>query len=205
VILWDLTAIPELAKVKPPKWPDLEPPKPAPEKALPAEELTQLWDDLAGADAVKASKAMWRLADHPKSSLPLLRDRLKPVTAPKAEVLAAVLKDLNDDDQGTRTRASAALVEFGTVVVPDLKKALKESPPAEVKNRLENALKALRPPYKGGPTLSRLRGIEALEHAGTDEARALLKELAGGASAAVETQAARQSLDRLDKADASRK
>lgn len=197
-MLWDLDSLPEVKKVKPPKRLD-DRPKPPAEAELSKEKVEAMWADLAADDAAKAYQAMWGLALHPKSSLPLLRDRLKPAAAPKTEHVAKLVADLNSDDFNTRQKAASELETFGPVVAPELRQALKDTDSAQVRRSLEEILKTLRPPIRDGALLRRLRAVEALEHIGSAEARAVLKDLAKGAPAALETQAAKETLDRLEK------
>lgn len=106
VLLWDLTALPELKDLKPPSLGA----QPANQttKLLSPEETTRHWDALA-ADAAPAYQALWSLVLHPASSLPLLRERL--LSAGTAEVTAFgdLLADLNSADRPASDRARAAL------------------------------------------------------------------------------------------------
>jgi hypothetical protein len=158
-----------------------------------------LWADLGDGDARKAYRAVLDLADEPAAAAALLRGRLRPVPAVDAKRIEALLADLNSDDYATRRKATEALEALADLAVPALKKALAAGPSAEVRKRvgalLERAEGRAVPPEQ----LRALRGIEALEHAGTAEARAVLEALAGGAPPSRLTREARASLVRLAK------
>jgi WD40 repeat protein len=198
LLLWDLTAFPDVKDVKPPKPPDAPPAEE--EKPLSAEDATKAWDDLASDDAARAYQGMWALALHPKAGLPLLRDRLKPAEGPDPKKLAAWLADLESDDFDTRSKAKAGLSGVAELIAPQLRKLRKETDPKNknLRKELEEVLQA------AGPTLSGLklqgvRAVEALEHVGSDDARALLRQLAKGLDDAPTTRAAKEALARLEK------
>jgi WD40 repeat protein len=174
-----------------------KPEAPAPEKVLSSQRLNQLWSDLADVDAARAYRAMWSLALHPKSSLPLLRERLKPATAPSTEYVKRLIKDLNSEDYATREAANAELDNCALLIGAELRGALKFTESKEAQRRLQKLVKGLDPPYTEGTPLRRLRAVEALEHIGTSEAQELLQELGKGAPAALETQAAKEALERI--------
>src|SRR5262249_9398993 len=72
----------------------------------------ELWRDLAGADAGRAYAAIWRLADDPAAAA-FLKERLKPVALPSAEVLRSLLNDLDSDQFTVREAAERKLRELG--------------------------------------------------------------------------------------------
>jgi Tol biopolymer transport system component len=167
-------------------------------KELSREEAEKLWDDLA-ADAPRAYRAVWVLALAPKGSLPLLRERLKPAVAPKAEDVARLIADLDSDDFQARRRAGAELSRVAALIAPELRQALKDVQSREVRRSLQELVESTEGPITDGERLRMLRAVEALGLIGTEEARAVLRELAKGPPAAPETQAAKQALDRLTK------
>jgi len=184
IFLWDVSG------KRPPAWkvPELSP------KAL-----DQLWADLANADVAVARRALWTLVAAPKQSAPLLRERLKPVPAVDAKRIAQLIADLDSADFDMREQATAELERLGLLAEPALRQALASRPSLEVRKRAEELLKKLERPITSPETLRNLRAIEALEHIGIKEAKALLQELAQGAPAALETQAAKETLHRLEK------
>jgi WD40 repeat protein len=161
-----------------------------------AADLPRLWDELAGPDAARAYAASWRLTDAPAPALPLLRKHLRPVTPAPAETVRPLLADLDSNDFRQREAAAARLRELGDRAGAALREAAKASPPPEKRRRLEALLKALeRTP--SGAALREVRAATVLERVGTAEARALLKELAGGVADARLTREAKASLERL--------
>ena len=97
-----------------------------------------------------------------------------------AEVLSAV-RQMSDEDRAA------------------VRRALDEKPSAELRRRAEELLARLRPELGGGAALRDLRAVEALEQAGTAEARVLLRELASGADGHPLTVEAKTSLRRLER------
>ncbi len=158
-----------------------------------------LWADLGDGDARKAYRAVLELADDPAGAASLLRGKLRPVTAADGRQVEALIADLNSDDYATRQKATAGLEALAELAVPALKKALAAKPSAEVRKRVSALLERVEGAAVPPEQLRALRGIEALEHAGTAEARAVLEGLAKGAPQARLTREARASLLRLAK------
>jgi WD40 repeat protein len=156
-----------------------------------------LWADLASEDAVRARRAVWALAGAPAEAVPLLRARLSPV--PEARRVARLIADLADANFEDRERATRELEALGPEVGPALRKALRARPPLEPRKRLERLLERLdgKPP---AAFVRRLRAVEALERAGTPEARAALERLAAGGEGLRLTEEARSTLARLRRA-----
>jgi WD40 repeat protein len=163
---------------------------------LPADDLTALWDDLAAADAGKAYRATWRVTSDPAASVPFLAKRLRPAKE-DAALLAKLLAGLDSDEFAEREEATRRLKELGDLAGPALRAANEGVLSAEARQRVEDVLHKLEGPVEA-PQLARgLRGVEALEHVGSVEARRLLEELAAGAPAARLTREAKASLQRL--------
>lgn len=161
------------------------------------EALARLWADLAGDDAARARRAVWVLADSPKQSLPLLADKLKPVPEVSDKELSRLIRDLDANKYATREQARSDLQKLRELAEPALRRALDNDPSAELSRALKELLSALDRPITDKEKLRRLRAVEALEHSGTKEAQAVLKEMAKGAPAALETQGAKEALERL--------
>jgi WD40 repeat protein len=150
----------------------------APAKGDPAE----WWADLAIADAAAAYAAVWRIADAADDvALPLLRKRLRPVTAADAERVGRLIGELDSDQFRTRDRAFKELADLGHAARPAVRAALTKKPSAESASRLEQLLSKLVGPPGAGESLRTWRALAALEAKGTPGAVALLKELAAGA------------------------
>jgi WD40 repeat protein len=177
-------------------------PEGAPAAGLSDEELKAAWNELAGADASRAHRAVWALTAAPRQTLPWLKGRLRPITPPDPKRLAQLLADLDSDDFAVREEAARALKELDESAGPALRKALADRPSAETRQRLEQLRGELDQPPGPPERLRVLRAVEVLEHIGTAEARRILERLAGGMPEARVTEDAKQSLDRLAKRDA---
>jgi hypothetical protein len=138
-----------------------------------------LWEQLAASDARAAFRAVWRLADHPDLSLPLLRRHLHAATALPAGRIAGWVRDLGDEDFSVREKASGELEKAGDLAEAALRKALSESDSLEVRRRAERLLQSL----ESGPSseiVRQVRAVEVLGQVGTPEACELLEVLARG-------------------------
>jgi hypothetical protein len=158
-----------------------------------------LWDALAGADAAAAYRAVWALSET-KGVGKFLRERVAPVKPTDAVRLAKWIADLNSPRFRERDEAAKGLAKLGELAVPALEKVLAAPPSVEVHQRVRNLLEALK--REPSPLeIRRMRAVQALELAGTAEARATLRAWAGGASGARLTEDARAALRRLDRRD----
>jgi HEAT repeat protein len=83
--------------------------------------------------------------------------------------------------------------------VPALKKALAAQPTLETRRRIEALLDLVSDSNLSADNLRLVRAVEALERMATPEARMALQRLAGGAPAALGTEAAQEALRRLSK------
>jgi hypothetical protein len=175
-------------------------------KPLGEEQAQACWEALRGDDARKAYRAVVRLAAAPKEAVPFLRARVRPAAPLPREgqqLLDRWLRDLDDDRFEVRERASAALVRLGEAALPAARKTLAESPSAEVRRRLQDVVERLARLALSPQGRAALRGVEALEYAGTAEARGLLKELAAGLPETRLTREAEAALARLARGGAS--
>ena len=160
--------------------------------------LETLWSDLAAEDAARAYQAIHKIAPSRSSAIPFLRKRLHPVAAVDAKHLDKLISALDSDDFALRQKSTEELQKLGEVALPACRKALEGQP----------SLKA--PPFGGavGQSATRVVGSvrrtsafaasdQALELAGTSEARELLETLAAGAKGVRLTAEAKASLARL--------
>jgi RNA polymerase sigma factor (sigma-70 family) len=159
-LVWDLTGLP-----RPPARPALTP-----------ERLGRLWQDLAGADAAAAYRAIGTLAGAPEQAVPFLAGRLKPVPPADPKEVARLLADLDSDRFAVRERAGKELQQLGEAAEPGLRQALAGEVSPGVRRRVEELLDRL----QGWPAerLRTVRALEALERIGTPEARAVVAKLA---------------------------
>lgn len=139
-------------------------------------ELEACWSDLAHKDAARAYQAELRLAAAPQA-VSFLTTHLP--TEPPAEParLAALIKELDDDDFAVRQRATAQLERLGGRAEAALQKALEGPVEPDARRRIEGILAKL-DPTKSPKALRWLRAVEALEAMGTPQARAVLRSLA---------------------------
>jgi hypothetical protein len=126
-----------------------------------------------------------------------LRGRLRPVSAAASPRVRRLIADLDDDRFAVRERAAAELTRLAHESEPAVRQALGGRPSQEARRRLEGVLNGLEREVPSPELLQALRAVEALERAGTPEARRLLAELAGGAAEAWLTREATAALKRL--------
>jgi hypothetical protein len=169
VLTWDLTRLIN--------------PRPARAGSLPAEALDALWTDLASNDGPRAFEAMWKLAACPDQAVALIRQRVRPVTAPEPKRLVSLITELESGRLDQRRAAEAELQRLGQLAEPALRAALAESPPLSLRQRLDRLL-ALCAKTPGAERLRQLRTVEILEWIGSAEAGQVLRDLAAGAPAA---------------------
>jgi hypothetical protein len=179
-LVWDVGGLPRAGKIQTVKLSDRE--------------LEGLWGRLAGADVPAASLALQTLARAPAQTVPLLRQRVGPVSAEK---IARLLADLDDESFPVRDRAMKELERYGKFAEPALRQALKRKPSIEVHRRIEALLDNLSRPQAASESLRALRAVEVLEMIGTREARQVLEAVAKGAPEAELTRQAKAALERL--------
>jgi WD40 repeat protein len=180
VVLWDLTG------------------RQAPGSRRTAVDADRCWRELARADAPRAYAAVWGLAAVPAVSVPLLRQRLRPLPVPDEagqRRLRRWVADLDGEDFSTRQRAAEELEKLAEVAAPVLRAALKDRPAPEARRQIERLLAALS--AWTGERLRVSRAVAVLEQIATPEARRLLEDLAAGAPEALPTREAKAALERL--------
>ena len=139
---------------------------------LTAQQLNELWSDLAG-EAAQADRAIWTLALVPKQSLPLLKDELQPLPQAPADQVAKLIADLDNERFAVRQEAAKALEQLGEAAEGALRQALEGKLPLEVQQRLQQLVEK-----RDKDIIRKLRAIETVEHIGTSEARQVLESLA---------------------------
>jgi hypothetical protein len=156
-----------------------------------------MWANLADdQDAAGAFRAIGGFADQPAATIALFRERLKPALPPDRDEVARLIADLDDQAFPRRERAEKELVRLGDVAGPAVREALRISPSAEARRRLQGILARLE---SSAPTPEQLRAIRAtavLERIGTAEADELLREWASGTAGARLTREAKAALER---------
>lgn len=164
---------------------------------LSPEQLQALWTDLAGADAAKAFDAIGRLTASPEQAVPMLKTKLRPVSAAGKQQVARLIADLDSDDFAVREKAMEQLRQLSERAELDLREGLKGKLSLESRKRIEELLEAVRAAALSPDNLRNLRAVEVLEYVGTSAAQDVLKTLAKGASSARLTREATASLERL--------
>jgi WD40 repeat protein len=159
--------------------------------------LEEYWRDLADSDAPRAYRAVRALAHDPGSSVPLFRERLRPVSFAGPERIHAWIAVLDSSWYRGRQEAIDELLVQAEVAEPVLRKVLAGRPSVEVRRRLAEILGAKEQGQFSPRQLRLLRAVEALEDAGTKEAQEVLATLAQGTPAFRITREARAALDRL--------
>jgi len=158
---------------------------------LSAEQLLACWNDLGG-DAQQAFRSMCKLADD-AGSIEFLRKELRQLTAPvDARQVSKLLADLDSAQFAVRAKAQEQLATLGIASEGELHKALVGKPSAEVRNRIDDLLKAVH-----GKKLASLRAVEVLEWIKTPAAKELLQVLSKSGPDDALTKEARRSLARL--------
>jgi WD40 repeat protein len=158
--------------------------------------LETLWADLADTDAGKAYRAIWALALTPEKAVPFLKARLQPASGDRKQI-DKLIRDLESQVFAVRDKAAADLERLSDAAEEALRQALQGKPGLELKRRVEILLARISE-SAGSPALVRQeRALEALESAGTQEARELVKRLADGYPAARWTQMAKATHARL--------
>jgi WD40 repeat protein len=186
VLLWDLTGLTRPA---------------GKEAKLTPRQREACWADLRGSDAGAAYRAVCTLAGDPAGSVPFLRKRLAGLKWPEGLSPARVtrlLADLDADDFGVREKASQDLERAGRQVNRSLKQLLAKPPSLEARHRARRILAKL-PASLSAEDLSALRGVQALEYAGTPEARKALEHFARGPAWFPLTEEAGLALERLSR------
>jgi hypothetical protein len=163
-------------------------------------ELQQLWVGLQDRDPARAFKSILPLAGAGDVATGFLKARVKPIPELDAKRVETLLAELNADEQPVRSAATQELRKLGRLVEPALRQHLMETTtPKEVEVRIQGILDDL-PAAKPDPDeQTALRAVTVLEQIGSPAARALLKELAGGAKGADLTRTARLALECLDR------
>jgi len=129
----------------------------------------------------------------------VLREHLKPVAKPDADRVKRLITDLDGDRFGVREKATRELEQLAELAAAALQQALGDNASAESRARLGGLLEKVSDAARTPEQLRVLRAVEVLELIGNTEARGVLKALAGGAPASIQTQAAQRALERLER------
>jgi hypothetical protein len=168
-------------------------------KPLAADDLDRLWTQLA-VNGPPADDAIEILAGIPTQAIAFLGPRIQaPAPAVDAKKIAALITKLDDDSFSERESATKELEKLGADTLPQLRHAAVEAKSAEVRQRARNLLDKLKNASLT-PDQKRMQAVfSVLELIGSDEARKLLEEVAGGKAGAWLAAEAEDSLKRLRK------
>jgi WD40 repeat protein len=155
------------------------------------------WDGLASTDARAAYRAIAVLVDAPSRSVPLIRERARPVPLLDTERVQRLLADLDSGVFAERERATRELDKLRDPARGALRRFLKGKPSAEAQRRAGKLLARADEPITDGAFLQQLRAVEVLEFIGSAEAQQVLGKLCTGAPEARLTSEAKASLARL--------
>jgi hypothetical protein len=170
---------------------------------LTAQELTEVWEELAQGDAPRGFRAMGVLVRAEPQAMSLLRGKLHPATADDTQSIRKLIADLDSDSFGARERALHELARLGVLARPLLQEALSRNPSAEAEQRLTKLLNE--PAANPSPDVVRTsRALEVLEQLGTVEAGVFLEAMSRGAPEAWLTHEAKTACERLQPRSASR-
>jgi RNA polymerase sigma factor (sigma-70 family) len=166
---------------------------------LTAAELDACWQDLAGADAARAYRAVRRLARDAAQSVPFLDRRLQPVPDVDEKHLSRLIAALDSKTFAVREQAGRELDCLGELAGPALRQALKGDIPIEVRRRAQRLLDKERQRQQNPPAdlLQALRALEVLEAIGNAEAVKVLDRIGRGATRARLTLDAKASVERV--------
>jgi hypothetical protein len=169
----------------------------AAEAPLSADEFQSEWRHLHGGDALRAYRALWKLAANPKLALAQLEKQLRPVQPVDPKAIAQWIADLESDKLAVREAAKAELTKAGDVAWPALRDALAKGPSLELQTRVRQLLGNQDDLLPFPDRLVRVRSLELLEQLPAADALALVQTLADGAAEAWLTQEAKMMARRM--------
>jgi len=154
------------------------------------------WEDMAGADDVKALRAIAFFSKTPKESLAYLKANVKPILI-DAKMIAVWIGDLESEQFAVRERARVELEACGEYAVQYLEAALDGKPTLNTRKQIETILKRLKSPERPARWVQTVRALALLEQFGTPEAKEVVLAVSKGRAKAWPTQEAETTLDRM--------
>jgi WD40 repeat protein len=165
--------------------------KPAPARLTDAD-LEGLWKNLGSPDALTHYAALQVLAASPQTVVPFLRKQLKPAQAAAAGRVQKLVETITrHQDYNERRKAAIELRELGEAALPSLQRGRGDMLLTNLVELIEADL------YASPEHRQRLGAVQILETVGSEEARKLLSELAGGAGEMQLSRHAKAAHDRL--------
>jgi hypothetical protein len=142
-------------------------------------EMAVLWSELANANCSKANKAWHVLGAAGDNAVPWLREQIRPIAVPAADMqrVGKLVADLDSDKYPTRDLAIKELVAVGELAIVPLHRLLEMPPSAEARERAKLVLKKITEPNLTPDRQRVLQAIELLEQLNTTKATSLLEEI----------------------------
>jgi WD40 repeat protein len=168
-----------------------------PKQPLPAMNL--VWLDLNSREGRTVEQALNAMTASGDRAVEFIEKNLKPATTRKAPAkkIADLIAKLEDDDPGTRERATQELVELGSLAEPALRKAMAARIGPEALRRARQIVQRIDSASPALANLQAIRAVEALERIASPAARTLLEAFSHGDDEAPLTLHARSALARL--------
>lgn len=159
----------------------------------------ELWQLLAGADATKAIASMHELSLHATTTPALLVKHIRLPPRETHDEISTLIKQLSSDNFQVRKRAATALANLGSVARPALRSAyLSKGASEDFRKMADEVFSRLEGRVPEGEQLQAVRGVQTLGMIGTQEARAVLKELSQRRDNDPVVNEARAALQRLE-------
>jgi WD40 repeat protein len=155
------------------------------------------WAVMAAANPAESYRATSALIRAPGATVPFLEKHLKPTVPAEGKDVNRLIEELDDESFDVREKAERQLAAHRGHWEAKMRSALAKDPPDETRTRLQRVLDGPDEAVASPERLRELRAVQVLEAIGSDEARRLLRTLAGGAADAVLTREARAALDHL--------
>jgi hypothetical protein len=155
-----------------------------------------VWSDLS-ADAASAFRAVRLLTASPDAAVDGLRLRVPPPTPP-GERISRFVSLLDAPRYQARETAQSELVRLAHVGRPALLAASRTDLSPEMRQRVDQLLRATRGPDLSPDGLRAVRSVEVLERVGSPAARGLLREWAAGPAGDTLVESARSALARAE-------
>jgi WD40 repeat protein len=174
-------------------------------KPLGDKELANVWADLGSEEARTAYRAVSTLTALPEPAVKLLNANLRP-SPDDGKRVQHLLADLDDKDFDVREKASRELKALGRKAGPALREALKSPAGEEARRRMEELIAGVKALSRqlSREELRQSRSVLVLERLGTKPAREVLKTLADGDPADLQTRDAAAALRRPENPDSTR-
>lgn len=142
-------------------------------------EMRRLWEAIGGRDIVAETAAFWKLAAGGDDVARFMRTRVKQAGVDRRQ-FDRLLTQVDANDFKTREKATEELRGMGPSIEPLLREAIERSESAEVRMRLETALRNMDKSAPADPEARRFAiAMKLLGVIGTAEAEKVAREISG--------------------------